>query len=387
MAPHDGPASNDVIVVGGGLIGLAVAWRCAQRGCSVVVLDPAPGAGASHAAAGMLAPVTELHYGEEALLRLNLLSAQRYPAFVAELEDAAGTSVGYRTEGTLAVALDVDDRAVLADLQAFQASLGLDVETLTARDARRLEPMLDPGIRGALHVRADHSVDNRRLVAALLSAAQSSGVQVVRERADALISDDDGVRGVRAGGTEHVAKTVVLAAGSWSGGVGGLVEGPLPLVRPVKGQILRLRTPASYGTVLTRTVRGFVRGSGVYLVPRADGEIVVGATVEERGFDESVTAGAMYELLRDARTLVPAVTELTVAEFAAGLRPGTPDNAPLIGPTRSPGLVVAVGHFRNGVLLAPVTADLVADVVTTGTLPDDAAEFTPARFERVEARA
>lgn len=379
--------TDDLVVVGGGLIGLSIAWRCAQRGVSVRVVDPVPGAGASHAAAGMLAPVTELHYGEEDLLRLNLLSARRYPAFVAELEDAAGASVGYRTEGTLAVALDLDDRAVLSDLQAFQTSLGLDVEAVTSREARRLEPMLDPGIRGALHVRSDHSVDNRRLVTALLAATENARVQLVRERVDELICGDDGVLGVRAAGTDHRASTVVLAAGSWSGSVPGVPVELLPPVRPVKGQIVRLRTPPAYGTVLTRTVRGFVRGSGVYLVPRSDGEIVVGATVEERGFDDAVTAGAVYELLRDARDLVPAVTELTVAEIGAGLRPGSPDNAPLIGPTRLPGLVLATGHFRNGVLLAPVTADLVADLVTTGSLPDTAAAFAPSRFERIGASA
>ncbi|HJY25902.1 MAG TPA: glycine oxidase ThiO [Actinomycetes bacterium] len=378
--------TDDLVVVGGGIIGLSLAWRCAQRGISVRVVDPAPGAGASHAAAGMLAPVTELHYGEEDLLRLNLQSARRYPAFVAELEDAAGTSVGYRTEGTLAVALDLDDRAVLTDLQAFQASLALDVEALTAREARRLEPMLEPGIRGALHVRSDHSVDNRRLMTALLAAAEGVGVQLVKQRADKLMRGDDGVLGVRAAGTDHRATTVVIAAGSWSGSLAGL-DGPLPPVRPVKGQILRLRTPPAYGTVLTRTVRGFVRGSGVYLVPRSDGEIVVGATVEERGFDDAVTAGAVYELLRDARELVPAVTELTVAEIGAGLRPGSPDNAPLIGPTSVPGLVLATGHFRNGVLLAPVTADLVADLITTGSLPEAAAAFAPNRFERIGAPA
>ncbi|HET9900668.1 MAG TPA: glycine oxidase ThiO [Actinomycetes bacterium] len=379
--------TDDLVVVGGGIIGMSIAWRCAGRGMSVRVVDPAPGAGASHAAAGMLAPVTELHYGEEDLLRLNLQSARRYPAFVAELEDAAGTSVGYRTEGTLAVALDLDDRAVLTDLQAFQTSLGLDVEALTAREARRLEPMLDPGIRGALHVRSDHSVDNRRLMTALLAAAEGVGVQLIKQRVDELIRGDDGVLGVRAAGTDHRATTVVLAAGSWSGSLACLEDGLLPPVRPVKGQILRLRTPPAYGTVLTRTVRGFVRGSGVYLVPRSDGEIVVGATVEERGFDDAVTAGAVYELLRDALELVPAVTELTVAEIGAGLRPGSPDNAPLIGPTSVPGLALATGHFRNGVLLAPVTADLVADLITTGSLPEAAAAFAPSRFERIGAPA
>ncbi len=359
-----------------------------QRGCSVLVVDPAPGAAASQAAAGMLAPVTELHYGEEALLRLNVESARRYPAFVAELEDAARASVGYRSEGTLAVAFDADDRAVLADLHAFQAALGLDVETLTGREARRLEPMLDPRVRSALHVRSDHSVDNRRLVRALLFAVQRAGVRLVQQRVDELTIAHEGVRGVRAAGTVHEAALVVLAAGSWSGSIGGLPDELLPPIRPVKGQILRLRTsPAGQGTLLTRTVRGFVRGSGVYLVPRADGEIVVGATVEERGFDDTVTAGAVYQLLRDAHELVPAVTELILAEAAASHRPGSPDNAPLIGPGRLPGLILATGHYRNGIMLAPVTADLIADLVTTGSLPDEAAPFSPARFDRIGAHA
>jgi glycine oxidase len=372
-----------VVVVGGGLIGLAIAWRAAERGLSVTVVDPDPATGASRAAAGMLAPVTELHYGEEALLRLNIAAAGRYPSFVAELEERSGHEVGYRTEGTLAVALDADDRAALADLHAFQRRLGLSVEALTGRECRRLEPMLAPSVRGGLLVESDHSVDNRRLAAALLTAVSRCGVPVVRQPAAGVLVTDDRATGVRLGdGTMLAADVVVLAAGCWTGALGGLPDDVVPPVRPVKGQILRLRVPAALRPFLTHTARGTVRGSPVYLVPRSDGEVVVGATVEEQGFDTRVTAGAVYELLRDAHELVPGISELELAETRAGLRPGSPDNAPLIGPTALPGLVLASGHYRNGVLLAPITADAVTAVLVEGALPELVQPFSPDRFAR-----
>lgn len=391
-APVNGAAARqpayDVVVVGGGLIGLGIGWRTALRSLRVAVFDPSPGGGASHAAAGMLAPVTELHYGEEALLRLNLAAARRYPSFVAEVEAASGMEVGYRETGTLAVALDGDDRAVLDDLHRFQVGLALRVERLSARECRRLEPMLAPGIRGGLLVDGDHSVDNRRLGAALLVAAQRAGVDVSRQRVVELLVTRDRVSGVRLpDGSVVEAGAVVLAAGCWSGGLPGVPAGALPPVRPVKGQILRLQVPAVFRPFLSRSVRGTVQGSGVYLVPRADGEVVVGATVEELGFDTAVTAGGVYELLRDAHALVPGITELPLVETLAALRPGSPDNAPLIGPSALPGLVVATGHYRNGVLLTPVTADAVAELLAEGGLPEVVAPFTPQRFDRVEVPA
>lgn len=370
---------EQVVVVGGGVIGLSVAWQCAKRGLDVTVVDPAPGSGASYAAAGMLAPVTEAHYGEESLLTLNLAAARRYPSFAAELADASGMSAGYRDQGTLVVALDGGDRAVLDDLHRYQQRLGLAAQPLTGRECRRLEPMLAPTIRGGLLVESDHSVDNRRLVTALLTAAEHSGVAVRRERAVELLVEGDRAVGVRTASGARATGDVVLAAGCWSDELGGLPADAVPPVRPVKGQILRLRSTAAT-PFLNRTVRGVVKGSGVYLVPRADGEIVVGATVEEQGYDTRVTAGGVWELLRDARELLPGITELELVETLAGLRPGTPDNAPLIGATTLPGLVLATGHYRNGILLAPVTADAVAELLTTGVLPEVAQPFSPARF-------
>ncbi|MFI6643822.1 glycine oxidase ThiO [Streptomyces sp. NPDC050504] len=376
--------SSDVLVIGGGIIGLVTAWRAAGRGLAVTVADPDPGGGAAQVAAGMLAAVTELHHGEQTLLGLNLESARRYPGFVAELEEACGRSVGYRACGTLAVALDADDRAHLRELHALQHRSGLESQWLTGRECRRLEPMLAPGVRGGLQVEGDHQVDPRRLAAALLTACERAGVAFARGWVERLsVVRDRAAGAVLVDGTELAADQVVLAAGSLSGELGGVPSDVLPPVRPVKGQVLRLTVPRAYAPFLSRTVRAVVRGSHVYLVPRENGELVVGATSEELGWDTTVTAGGVYELLRDAHELVPGITELPLTETRAGLRPGSPDNAPLLGPTALPGLALATGHYRNGVLLTPVTGDALAAYLATGELPDEARPFAPGRFARV----
>lgn len=372
---------SDVLVIGGGIIGLVTAWRAAQRGLRTAVVDPDPGGGAARVAAGMLAAVTELHYGEQMLLGLNVASAARYPAFAAELESASGQDIGFRACGTLAVALDSDDRAHLRELHALQHRSGLQSEWLTGRECRRLEPMLAPGVRGGLRVDGDHQVDPRRLAAALLTACERAGVVFHHDRAERLVVVRDRATGaVLAAGTELSADQIVLAAGSLSGRLAGLPAEVVPPVRPVKGQVLRLTVPAAYAPFLTRTVRAVVRGSHVYLVPRENGELVVGATSEEMGWDTTVTAGGVYELLRDAHELVPGITELPLTETRAGLRPASPDNAPLLGPTALPGLHLATGHHRNGVLLTPVTGDAMAELLTTGELPAVARPFAPGRF-------
>ncbi|GAA4042106.1 glycine oxidase ThiO [Nonomuraea soli] len=354
------------VIVGGGVAGLSVAWRLARSGRPVTVVDPAPASGASHAAAGMLAPASETDYTEESLLRLGVESLRLWPSFAAELAaDAApagdwAAMLDYRTEGTLDVGFDADDLAALDELASFMDKLGLPVERLTGRQCRRLEPMLAPSVRGGIHAPQDAWVDPRKVTAALLRALGRRGGRLVRARAEqvrpgAVLTE---------GGEVVEAERVVLAAGAWSG---GLADVP---VRPVKGQILRLRSPRP---LLSRCVRGLVHGRPVYLVPRGDGELVVGATQEELGFDTTVTAGGVYELLRDARELVPGVTELELAESVAGLRPGTPDNLPLIGPHR--GLTLATGHHRGGVLLAPLTAAIVL-----GEASEPAALCSPERF-------
>ncbi|MFF8904208.1 glycine oxidase ThiO [Streptomyces olivaceoviridis] len=373
--------TSDVLVIGGGIIGLVTAWRAAQRGLATAVVDPEPGGGAAQVAAGMLAAVTELHYGEETLLALNLESARRYPAFAAELTELTGHDLGYRRCGTLAVALDADDRAHLRELHALQQRSGLASEWLSGRECRRLEPMLAPGVRGGLRVDGDHQIDPRRLAAALVAACERAGVVFHRAWAERLDVVRDRATGVTtADGTALRADRVVLAAGSLSGRLAGVPDELLPLVRPVKGQVLRLTVPRRYAPFLSRTVRAVVRGNQVYLVPRENGELVVGATSEELGWDTTVTAGGVYELLRDAHELVPGITELPLTETRAGLRPGSPDNAPLLGPSGPAGLLLATGHYRNGVLLTPVTGDVLAHALVTGELPQEARPFTPRRF-------
>lgn len=370
----------DVIFVGGGVIGLSGAWQAARHGLRVTVVDPAPGRGASWVAAGMLAPVTEAGFGEERLSRLLVAGAGRWADFAADLVDASGTDVGYRPCGTVMVAVDGSDRAVVDELLAFQQALGLDVARLSASECRQLVPALAPGVRGGALASHDHQVDNRRLLAALLAAGERSGVTMVREPVGAVALGPDGTAtGVRlAGGRVLAAGAVVVAAGAESGRLAGVPEGALPPVRPVKGHVVRLRGPADR-PLLWQTVRGLVHGRPCYLVPRLDGSLVVGATSEERGFDRTVQAGAVHALLDDARALVPGIDELELVECLAGLRPGSPDNAPFVGWTSVGRLAVAAGHYRNGILLAPITAEALASLLRGGTVPEPLATFGPSR--------
>jgi glycine oxidase len=389
-APADS-GRTDVLVIGAGIIGLSIAWRAAQRGLRVLVVDPAPGSGATQAAAGMLTPVAEAAYAEKELFRLGRESLLRYPAFAAELAQLTGEPTGFRHDGTLQVAYDSGDMAVLDELYLLQETFGVPATRLTARECRAAEPMLDPSVRGGLLAADGGSADPRLLTRALLAAVDVAGGVLTRQRAAELQITGGRAAGVLlADGRQILARWVVLAAGWQSGAMAGLPAGLAPPVRPVKGQILRLRpVPATLAAgrppgLLARTVRGIVRGSSVYLVPRRSGELVIGATQEELGADVRVTAGGVWELLRDARTLVPGITELELVEAVAGLRPGTPDNAPVLGPSQLPGLVLATGHFRSGVLLAPVTADIITDYLESGRLPDAALPFLPERFVRAD---
>jgi glycine oxidase len=368
----------DVVVVGGGVIGLAISWRLAAAGSSVVLADDSPGRGASWIAAGLLAPVTEVHYGEENLLQLNLRSAARYPSFVDELEEVSGLPAGYVRSGMLCVAGDSDENAAIEELYRLQQRLGLEVQRLRGSECRELEPALSPRVRGGTFAEGDHQIDNRALVPALYEACRRSGVHMRTSRVAEVVCDSERASAVVLEDGEEVScGAVVLAAGCWSGQVRGIPEHARPPVRPVKGQLIHLRGPEA---LVSRNVRGL----DVYMVPRPDGRVVVGATVEEQGFDLSVTAGAIYSLLRDAYEIVPGIIEMEVTETVAGLRPGSPDNHPIIGPTAIEGLVIATGHYRNGILLAPVTADAIAELLTTGTAPSLIAPFSPLRFASTE---
>jgi glycine oxidase len=365
----------DVAVVGGGVVGLAVAWRARQAGLSVTLLERhGTGEGTSRVAAGMLAPVSEVEFGEAGrrVLELGMRSAALWPDFAAELERAGGIDVGLRCTGTLVVARDEDEARELERQLAFRASLGLRAERLLPGQTREREPALAPSVRLALHAPDDHSVDPRLVLAALRRACVEQGVALrehtpvarvelageanrLTREVDSLPHERDRVVGLTLANGEQVRAThTVLAAGAWTSHLQGLPDRAMVRVRPVKGQILRLRDPAGPGLL-----EGVVRFAGGYVVPRGDGRYVLGATMEERGHDLSPTAGGVYELLRAAHELLPGIEELQIEELGVGLRPSTPDNAPAIGPGALEGLVWATGHHRNGVLLAPLTAKLV----------------------------
>jgi glycine oxidase len=359
----------DLTIVGGGVIGLAVAWRCAQRGMSVVVLErDRVGGGASHVAAGMLAPVAEVEFGEFArrALELGLASAELWPDFAAELERLTGVQVGLRPCGTLTVARDQDEASELERQLALRESLGLGPVRLRPSQARELEPALAPTIRLAMESPGDHSVDPRLVMQALRRACELEGVRL-REHAPVtrVLLDGSGSRvaAVQLADEGPLAcQRLLLAPGAWTSELKGLPPDARLPVRPVKGQIMRLRDPAGPG-LLERVVRG----AAGYLVPRGDGRYVLGATMEERGFDRHPTIGGIYELLRDACELVPGTSELEIEEITVGLRPTLPDSAPAVGVGRLGGLTWATGHFRNGILLAPLTADLLARQLAGGS--------------------
>jgi glycine oxidase len=339
---------SHVTVVGGGIIGLSVAWRIVHRGLSVTVVDSGGDEGAWYAAAGMLAPAGETAFGQEPLQELLLESARRWPSFAAELERETGHDLGFDTTGAVDVALTGDDLAEARRMWAYCELRDVKVQPMPASELRDLEPALSPRIRGGALLPDDHQVDPRRVVRALRAAL---GPAVMSGR----------VSRVPEGST-------VVAAGLGTAELTGLP------VRPVKGLVLRLRGEPG---VLRHVVNGYVDGRHVYLVPRADGEVVVGATQEERA-DFAVTAGSVLELLRSATDLVPELAEFELTETVVRHRPSTPDNAPMLGRWTGD-VVVAAGHHRNGVLLAPVTADLIADLVV-GRVDPLLAAFSPGRF-------
>jgi len=378
------PFRPKTVVIGAGVIGLGIAWRLAQAGCRVTVYDRGEaGRGASWAAAGMLAAAVETEPGEETLLPLALESQLLWPDFASEIEALSGIEVGYRDEGTMVVALNRDDAEQLRFTYEFQTGLGLDLEWLSGTEARRREPHLRPGIPGAVASPRDHQVDNRLVARALTIATQRTGavlhehcrvreVEIVGGHACAVVTD----RG------REPADIVVLAAGAWSREIGGIPPAYLPPVRPIKGQMLALRMDPS--APLLRHVIWLPNG---YLVPRNDGRLIVGGTVEERGFDTSLTAGGLLTLIEGAWRAVPTIEELPIAETWVGFRPGSRDDAPMLGPSGIEGLVIATGHHRNGILLTPVTAAVVSAYVLSGRLSEMALPFAPNRFNQLRAEA
>ncbi len=357
--------SFDAIVVGAGVIGLSCAWRAAQRGASVALLERLrPPAGATRVAAGMLAPVGELTFGEPELLQMTLAAAELYPEFVAELEAATGRGTGYERTGALHVALDRDEAAEMRRIHDLQRSLGLEAEWLSPRRCRELEPALTPSFNGGVLAAGEAAIDPRALSAALLAALEAEGVELrLGVEVETAVLESGRLAGLRlSDGAELAADSVVLATGAFAAESAWLPEAGRPPVRPVKGQVLELGPRGGEPPPCER----ILASERVYLVPRGDGRLIVGATVEEQGFDTSVTAGAIHELLREAYRLLPDVAEMELLEAAAGLRPGTPDNLPRVGASPVPGLLWATGHFRNGILMAPLAAEAIAGALATG---------------------
>ena len=379
-------ARCDVIVIGRGVIGATASWRAATAGLSVRCLDADPSGGASVIAAGMLAPVTEAEFGERQLLRLNLRSAARWPSFAAAVQRAGGVEIGYRRCGVLSIGYEHADQDQLGRLAALQRRSGLKVEDVSAAAARRREPMLGGRGAGGFWAPDDGQVDPRQLLVALAAAGRAGGVQLHRRHARELLRDDHGrvIGVVDEDGAEHLSDRVVLAAGHASGRLLAGTDIRVP-TRPVKGQLIRLDGRLDGWPAEPRIVRGLVQQRPVYLVFRGHdherGEVIVGATSEEWPDDRRVRAGAIHALLRDARAIMPGIDEFELVETCTAARPGTPDNLPIVGESGVPGLLIATGHYRNGILLSAVTADAFDDLFAGRPLDELWQPADPARFQ------
>ncbi len=380
MKQENSNSNADVIVVGAGLIGLSAAWEIAGRGAKVTVIErEVPGCGATRVAAGMLAPVGELDFGEPELLTMNLRSRELYPDFIAAIESETGLDTGYRHTGALHVALDRDEAGELKRVMELQRSNGLDSTWLGPMAARELEPGVSPSLAGAVLVEDDAVVDPRALTEALIAGLAGRGVSIETAEATGLRMSGRRISGVETTGGTIAAPVVITACGAEAGVAEWLPEGVRPPVRPVKGQVVELQ-----GDTDDPACTRILGSERVYIAPRPDGRLILGATVEEMGFDRRVTGGGIHELLREAYRLLPDVSEMEFLGATAGLRPGTPDNLPVIGPTAIEGLVLATGHYRNGILLAPVTAQAVAELIFEGSTGLVTAA-SPQRFTTQEA--
>lgn len=365
--------SNHICIVGGGVAGLGPAWQLAKRGWDVELYERNRiGSGASTSAAGMLAPTSEVAFEERELLRLGRRSLEMYPQWVDELTEASGVNLGYRTEGTLLVAVDRDDAEALDRLYDYHRRLELPVERLDKDEARELEPGLSPNIHFALFTPSDHQIDPANMVAALKTAFLDAGGTLRENSPVAEIRIDDGkTRGLwLADGSAVDAARVVIAAGAWTTLIDGL-EGLLPRIRPVRGQMIAVELGDP--PLLERVVRA----PDAYLVPKSDGRLLIGSTMEERGFDPRHTAGGMLDVLQGAFEAVPGIYDAHIVDTWTDFRPMTLANKPVIGPTDIEGLHLSVGHGRNGILLTPATAYGLAELVDEGSIPKYLLDFAP----------
>jgi glycine oxidase len=368
--------ANPVLIVGGGVIGLSTGLELLKEGVPVTIFEKdRAGRGTSWQAAGMLAPDTEIGFEELELYRLNRESLRRWPDFAAFVESASGQEVDYRDDGTLIVADDPDSTKKIRRLYEFQQDQGLSVDWLTGDEARDREPFVGPRVSAAIWVASDHQVDNRLLLDALREAFVAEGGSLHEDTPVARVQpDDDEPAVVTEAGATVTGRDVVVAAGVWSRQIDGFAPAAPPPVRPVKGQMIQLRMQLPFD------LQHVIRGPDAYLAPKSSGRLVIGATSEELGFDTEVTAGGLYDLLEGAWEIVPGVYDLPVDDTWAGLRPASRDHAPLLGRSAAPGVVFATGHYRHGILLAPVTAQEIARLLVTGETSRWIEPFSPARF-------
>ncbi len=362
----------DVAIAGGGLIGAAIAFECARAGLQVALFDrQKPGQESSWAAAGILSPAPE-NAAMVSTVPLGRASLALYPEFVAAVEDLSGENVGYRPAGALESFFSHDAKVRLSTVVALHRGLGLRAEALSAQEARELEPALSPELEAAVLRPDEASVDNRALTHAVLLAAERARAQIFSGRTvHAIQQDGHRCSGLLVDHDKIMSRWTVIAAGCFSAGIQGV--GTYAAVRPAKGQMLALRAP-------NVKIDHVLWADHVYLVPRNDGRIVAGATVEYVGFEKRVTAGGLQKILADALELAPALSNAQVEETWAGLRPDSADHLPIIGPTDIEGLLIASGHFRSGILLAPITAKLIREWIVNQTVSTDWSRFSPIRF-------
>jgi len=378
MSANSASDSKRVAVVGGGIIGLSVGWQLARRGCAVTVFDrDTAGRAASWVAAGMLAPVSEFGFENEDFLAFGQRSMEMFPRYLDELAEDGGRTVPLDTRGTMVVGFHRDDTERIRRIYNFREQRGLPVQWMTGSEARELEPLLSPRAASAMWIPQDHQINNREVVESLKEALAGAGGELAEHtEIKSLRSRNGRCVGVTMSRGDHDADAVVLAAGCWSGGLAGIPAAIAPKVRPVKGQIVSLGTDPSF------EFKRVIRAPDAYILPKGDGRVLIGATEEEMGFDTTPTAGPVMRLIERAWEAVPSIYDLPIESFEAGLRPGTRDHEPLIGDSGMEGLYYATGHYRHGILLAPVTAYAICDMILEGKTPDWAAPFAPSRFDK-----
>jgi len=374
--------NQKIIIIGGGIIGLSLGWQLAKKGKDVEILERGKAGGsASWAAAGMLAPQAEMGFEDIEMFNLCRKSLEMYPVFVNELYEDSGIKVEVEKTGCILPAFDRDDAERLRRLYDFREKIGLAVVWLTGSEAREIEPFLSPKCTGAIWIEDDAQINNRRLLEALKIAFEKKGGKLYEEHPADMINIENGaVTGINIQGYDMESDTVVLAAGAWSKQIEGLPENLLPPVRPVKGQIINLRLNDSC------KVTKVVRAPDVYLLPKSDGRLVIGASNEEMGYDTNPTAGEIFRLLERAWEAVPSVYDLPIESIEAGLRPGSRDHMPIIGDCDVKGLYFATGHYRNGILLTPITAFELSKWIVTGEKSDYLKDFQISRFYKEEVK-